>query len=100
MAAMVRMSGSLVEPLLQELLWEPSRKGLIALAPVQTGPELLPGPRHTRQVPISSWDASSGSTRNGAGNGMDLPSPPTSAFVTAGPAPKSDGVQEPPCEQR
>src|SRR5580698_5940798 len=69
----------------------PSRIGLIAFEPVQLLPSA--GPRHTRQVPISNCDGSTGSTRNGAGTVIAYPSPPTSASVTTGVVPKAEGVQ-------
>ena len=47
---------------------------------------------------MSNCVSSSGSTRNGAGAGMVSPSPPTSASVTTGLAPKEPGVQGAACE--
>ncbi len=68
----------------------------MAFVPLQPLP--FAGPRHTRQVPMSNCDASSGSTRNGAGEVMVYPSPLTSASVTAGTYPNAACVQSSDCK--
>src|SRR5436309_3174401 len=83
-------------PLQAGLVRFPSNIGLTALAGVQPP---AAGPRQMRQVPIKSWDGSSGSTRNGAGQSMVKPSPFTSALETAGVVPKAAGAQGASCEQ-
>src|SRR5580692_2963619 len=75
-----------------------SRIGLIALLVLQLPP--LAGPRHTRQVPMRSFEGSSGSTMNGADVGIVSPSPPTSASVTTGLTPNEAGVQAAGCEHQ
>ena len=94
-AAMERIS---VSPLHATPSAPLSRLGLIALALVQPAP--LAKPRHTRQVPISSWVESSGSTRNAAGEPIEYPSPFTSASVTTGVVPKPEAAHETGLEQR